>query len=233
MIDLLNQWGFKEWGIKKTKDGNEKVYVRNLKKEFNWLNPKTTFPYMSSDSKIHFVSILPIFHTDLLPDSMLKTESAENFVEDKPHRNALSKIYISHAKNRDLKRGDILLFYRTKEFEKSARHSSVITTLGIIESVRFNIKNEREFITLCGKRSVFGKDQLSEQWNKFPSKPFIINFLYTYSFPKRITLQNLIDLRIIPDVMSVPSPFEEISKENFEKILKATETDKDIIVQQG
>lgn len=230
LIELLEGWGFKEWGVKTSVAGIEKVYVRNFEKTFNQSNPKSTFPYISLKSDVRFVPILPMYHTDLLPDSMLNTESSENFIENKAFRNALSKIYVSHSLNRDLKKGDILLFYRTRD-GGPARYTSVITTLGIVESVVPNIKNEEELISLCSKRSVFGKNQLSYLWNKSSNlKPFVINFLYTYSFPHRINLQGLINMGIVPGVMNLLKPFDKISPGDFEKILKETRTDPNIIV---
>jgi len=231
LVYLLEKWGFKYWGIKETKDGEEKVYVRDFTPRFDLSSPKITFPYFSLNSTVHFVPIHPEFHTDLLPDSMLNTESAENFIENKAYRNALSKIYVTHAFNRNLERGDILLFYRTKS-NGPARYTSVVTTIGVIESVIKDIKNEKELIEICGKRSVFDNNQLSSLWNKYPSlKPFPINFLYVYSFPKRLNLQELINLRVISnDFNSFPKMFDVITKENFQKILKETNTDMKLAV---
>lgn len=229
LIELLKEWGFKEGGTKTSKAGVEKVYIRNFTKFFDSSNPKFSYPYISRNFPIHFVPINPAFHTTLFPDSMLKTESADNFIENKACMNSISKVYVSHSKNREINKGDILLFYRMKD-NGPARFTSVITTLGVVECIITNIKNEEEFISLCGKRSVFNKDELSSIWNKFPSyKPFIINFLYDYSFPKRTNLQKLIDMKIIKDIMSIPKPFDKISKEDFLKIIDSTETDTSIL----
>ena len=84
-------------------------------------------------------------------------------------------------------------------------------------------------MALCRKRSVFSNKKLIEQWNYSKSKPFIVNFLYSYSFPRRINLKRLIELGIIPDIESAPRGFEKISKSDFEKILKETDTDNNII----
>ena len=40
------------------------------------------------------VPIYPTYHTELLPDSILNTETAEDFEDNKSNRNALSKVYI-------------------------------------------------------------------------------------------------------------------------------------------
>lgn len=99
-----------------------------------------------------------------------------------------------------------------------------------MESVITDIKDENEFIALCRKRSVFNNEELVQHWRYSATKPFIVNFLYSYSFPHRINLEKLIELGIISDVFSVPRGFEKISRENFEKILTNTKTNNDIVV---
>ncbi len=231
LTNMLFDWGFVYWGIKESESGKEKVYVRDFTKSFDEQNPKSTFPYFSLATNAFFVPIYPQYHTELLPDSILMTESPEKFIENEPHRNAISKVYISRSIERGLKSGDIIIFYRTKEYGKSAVYSSVITSIGIVDEVITNIKDENDFIMKCRKRSVFPNNELKKHWNwNKDSRPFIVNFLYTYSFPHRINLKNLIELGIIPDVFSAPRGFEKITKQQFEKILENTETDKDIII---
>jgi len=225
LISLFLEWGFKYWGTKKSSSGEEQVYVRDFGKSFNVSNPKFTFPYFSLNSNVYLVPIIPEYHTNLLPDSILRTELPDNFVENETFRNALSKVYVSKSFVRNLNCGDILVFYRTGGY-----HISVITTIGIVESVISDIKDEREFISLCRKRSVFNDEELIRQWKYSKSKPFVVNFLYAYSFPNRINLKKMIELGIILDVFSAPRGFEKISKSNFEKILINTNTDRNIIV---
>ena len=90
------------------------------------------------------------YHTELFPDSILRTESPLSFIENEPRRNALSKVYISHSLERNLKPGDIIVFYRTGGY-----YAGVATTIGIVESVKTDIKDENELILLCRKRTVF------------------------------------------------------------------------------
>ncbi|MFH0876535.1 MAG: PIN domain-containing protein [archaeon] len=231
LINLLEDWGFNYWGIKTTPSGEELVYVRNFSKSFDAENPKLTFPYISLHTNIFIVPIRPSYHTDLLPDSILNTESPEEFIDNEPHRNAISKVYISRSFEKNLKRGDIIVFYRTKEPEKSAIYSSVITSIGIVDNVILNIKNEDDFIMQCRKRSVFPDNELKKQWEyqKY-NRPFIVNFLYSYSFPHRLNLHKLIELRIISDVLNAPRGFVKITISDFEKILRDTKTDMHLIV---
>lgn len=216
LIAMLEDWGFVYFGLKVTTGGAEKVYVKNFDKNqtIDVLQPRKTFPFLSKESKVYIVPIYPEYHTELFPDSILRTESAMNFTENEPHRNALSKVYISRSYVRDLKASDIIVFYRT-----GGVYKGVATTYGIVESVIDNIANEDAFVQLCRKRSVFTDEQLREQWNySRKNRPFIVNFIYAYSFRKRPTLRWLNDSGIIPDILDMPRGFREISRDDFIKL---------------
>ncbi|MBE3094340.1 MAG: hypothetical protein IMZ52_04860 [Actinobacteria bacterium] len=227
LINLLTDFGFKYHGKKESSSGIEDVYVRDFSRKVSMTAPKITFPYISRNTRKFLVPIRPEYHTSLLPDSILQTESPSNFIENEPYRNALLKIYVSRSLNRDLKPGDVIIFYRTGGY-----HKSVITTIGIVENIITEIKDENHFIELCKKRSVFSDEELKQQWKTAPdyNKPFIVNFLYTYSFPKRINLQSLIELGIIKGIESAPRGFEKISDESFQKIITGTNSNENIVV---
>lgn len=217
LIDLLKVWGFTYYGTKATANGIEKVYIRDFNKEnVNIDNPKQTFPFFSRSQNIFIVPIYPEYHTELFPDSILNTQSPKDFTENYPHRNALSKVYISRSYEKNLKSGDIIVFYMT-----GGKYKGVVTTLGIVESINLNIETENEFISICRKRSVFTNEELSKHWNyNKASKPFVVNFLYTYSFRKRPNLEWLVSNDIISSYENVPRGFSKISVEKFDKILK-------------
>ncbi|TAJ13859.1 hypothetical protein DMA11_07575 [Marinilabiliaceae bacterium JC017] len=230
LIRLLEDWGFKYWGTSTTQNGVEQVLVRDFSKEVNGEYPKLTYPYISRNNRIFLVPIYPNYHTELLPDSVLNNESPQNFVENEPHRNAIQKVYVSRSYNRSVSRGDLILFYRTGGY-----HKSVVTTIGLVESVYNNIQSEQKFIELCRKRSVFDDKELKRHWQyKFSNgkwvAPFIVNFLYIYTFPKRLNLAKLIELGVIPDVNSAPRGFEEISKEKFEIIIRESGTNENYFI---
>lgn len=232
LIALMEDWGFVNYGKKETT--GELVYIRDFKPNFNAENPKLTFPFVGiSNNNIFLVPIYPEYHTELLPDSYLKTESPQNFIEHEPHRNALSKVYICRSIERGIKRGDIIVFYRTAEKNKSAYYSSVITTIAIVEEKIDKIKDESEFISKCRKRSVFSNEELKKYWDWNPNyRPFIINFLYVYSFQlgQRMNRQILLDLGIIAGADNELRGLKKITKEQFLTILKETATNESIIV---
>jgi len=229
LIETFETFGFKKHGTKISTIGEETVYVREMTPAFNADDPKLTFPYVSRSSRAFLVPIYSTYHTSLLPDSILRTESPTDFVEQEPHRNAILKVYVSRSIFRDLRRGDIIVFYRAAGI--GGYYKSVVTTLGIVDGVYKNIRDEAHFISLCRRRSVFSDQELRDQWNyRKSSRPFIVGFLYAYSFLRRPTLKELIDNEIIRDIESAPRGFERITDEQFSKILELSKTDLRFIV---
>lgn len=221
LIELLEQWGFVLWG----KKGEELVYVRDFSPKFDVKNIKASFPYVSREKNVYIVPIYPEYHTELLPDSILNTESSEDFIEDFPHRNCISKVYVSRAMEPYPSIGDILVFYRTGGY-----YQSVVTTIGEVQEIKFDFKNEDEFILYCRKKSVYPEYKLREMWRYSMRKPFVVSFLYVYSFPHRINMKELIDLKILSGVNDAPRGFKSITKEQFELILKETKSDESFII---
>lgn len=221
LIELLEQWGFDLWG----KKGEELVYVRDFSPRFDINNLKSCFPYISKDMNAYIVPIYQEYHTELLPDSILNTESPEEFVEDFPHRNCISKVYVSWAIKPYPRIGDILVFYRTGGY-----YESVVTTIGVVQEIKFDFLNEEAFILYCHKKSVYPENALREMWRRKTKKPFVVNFLYTYSFPHRINMKRLIDLNVLSGVNDAPRGFKSITKEQLNIILKETKSDESFII---
>lgn len=227
LIRLFEDFGFANHGVKRNSPDDEMVFVRSMEKPAALVDPKFTYPYIPTHgNRIHFVSIYPQYHTELFPDSILKTESPEDFTENEPFRNAISKVYISRAIERNLDPGDVLVFYRT-----GGKYKGVATTIGVVESIVTDIGSEDEFISLCRKRSVFSDDELREHWNFNPRyRPFIVNFLYVYSLPSRPNLDRLVQLGVFSSVMSLPRGFGLLSLENFMSIMREAGANEGLIV---
>ena len=231
LIGLLIDWGFIFYGLKHTPTGDEQVFIKDFRPDPDQEHPKQTYPFVKKDRRYFIVPIYPSYHTELFPDSILNNESPDDFIENQPHRNAIQKVYISRSYYQDLRAGDIIIFYRTKTPGSNAYYTSVVTTIGVVDNVFTNIKNADEFISMCRKRSVFTDKQLKKHWDYNQRyKPFIVNFLYLYSFPKRPNLKALIEMGIIANTSSVPRGFEEITNKQFEQLIEASESDESFII---
>ena len=214
LIELLEYWGFTFWGTKESSTGTENVYVRHFGKPADKNNPKLTFPFLSKEGKVFIVPIYPEYHTELFPDSILRTESPLDFVENEPHRNAIKKVYISHSLEQNLNTGDLIVFYRTGGFYKS-----VVTTIAIVENV-IHPSTIEELRTISRKRTALTDEELSAYWDRYKRKPFVVNFLYAYSFPNRPNMSRLIELGVLKDKDDAPRGFREIGWDSFIKIYK-------------
>ncbi len=220
LIRLLEGFGFCKHGVKMSSSGQEEVFVRKLDSVFNINKPIAAYPYVNKKSRKFLVPIFPEYHTKLLPDSILHTENPMDFQENTSFGNAILKSYISHSGERGVQRGDIIIFYRTGGYYKS-----VLTTIGEVDSVELSFHNCQDFVSKCGKRTVFEESELNSLWDKYRGiSPFIINFLYIYSFPARINLKKMIELGIIKDINSAPRGFQQINDSSFDTILTATKT---------
>jgi rRNA maturation endonuclease Nob1 len=222
LIELMEQWGFTYWG----KKGNERVYIREFTPKFEVDRLKQNYPFVSKKRGIFLVPIYPEYHTELLPDSILNTESPLEFKEDFPHRNAINKVYVSWAFEPHPKQGDLIVFYRTGGVFKS-----VVTTIGVVEDVIHNFSGVDDFIKSCRKASVFPEPELQKMWDYRPNKkPFIVRFLYVYSFPHRINMSNLIELGVLQSVDDAPRGFKPITVAQFNTIMENTQSDPSFIV---
>ena len=227
LVKLLEDWGFVRHGQKRSAAGVEEVYVRNFRPRVDTLDPRQTYPYISGATRKFIVPIYPAYHTELLPDSILRTESPSDFVESKPNRNAISKVYISRSIERNLRAGDLIVFYRTAS-GGHAHHTSVATTIGVVQQMVTGIKDKASFVSACRKRSVFTDKELGEYWDYNPrSRPFVVNFLYISSLPKRPNLAALKEFGIIAEA---PRGFELLADIAFDKLLEVSNADQRLIV---
>ncbi|NTU81951.1 MAG: hypothetical protein HGA45_21660 [Chloroflexales bacterium] len=227
LIYLLEDWGFQRHGVKRSAAGEEVVLVRDFSQRADRANPCLTYPFFSRKSRKFIVSIYPEYHTELFPDSILKTESPVDFIENRPNRNAISKVFISRSYEKGLKPGDVVVFYRTAAEKGRAYYTSVTSTIGVVQNIHTGILSLGKFIELCRKRSVFSDQELKAHWDwNSGNRPFVVNFAYVHSFPKRLNLKNLLDLSIIE---KAPRGFDRLTDEAFMRLLEHSQTDKRLL----
>lgn len=221
--DLLSAWGFTRHGIKKSHIKEEIVLIKQLNIYNESFSVKYNFPNILYRRNKFILPIFPKYHTTLLPDSKLNTENEIDFLGNIPHRYALEKVYISFSFNYTRANcGDLLLLYRNGETEGRKAYESVLTSLGVIESI-YKPKSKDELLQICKNRSVFSKEELEKFWNDHSLNLSILKFIYVKNLTKRPILKELWERNIVPEYKG-PRPFDKISDEQFNDILELSET---------
>ncbi|NHB97432.1 N-acetyltransferase [Photorhabdus stackebrandtii] len=193
LIRLFKKYGFYKHGEKHTNNGIEFVYVRDL----TLINGDILLDYpliVNKTENKYLLSIYPEFHTRLFPDSRLLTEPPDIF-QDVSHANSIHKIYICAMKDvLYMKRGDIIVIYRTADKQGPARYRSVISSLCVVEEVRVidEFQTLKSYIDYCGRFSVFSESELTKIY-KERRYPYIVRFTYNVALPKRIIRDRLIN----------------------------------------
>jgi hypothetical protein len=190
---LLEKYGFLKVAEKISPDGTEDVLLKSFT-DFTGDMFKD-FPFVHTKGKAKYLlSIKPEYHTDLLPDSMLKNESFDS-LEDTSHTNSIHKIYISFADLGNLRTGDNIVMYRTSDGTGPAYYTSVASSLVVVESVKrgADFSGEQDFINTCAPYSVFKEGELKSFWRQKRHSLSVIKFTYNIAFPKRINRKALIE----------------------------------------
>lgn len=199
LVQLFSRYGFVKVGTKVAGGGPEEaVYERRLDKTVG--DVVLDYPRIPFKQDRHFVlSLYPKWHSRLLPDSLLKTESA-SILRDVSHTNSIHKIYLAAMRGIDqLKRGDTLMVYRTAD-GGSAYHTSVVTSLCVVEELT-NIsqyKTEAEFLKYCEPYSIFSTGELRVLY-KIKKYPWVIRFTYNLALTKRPNRAALLETGVIID----------------------------------
>ncbi len=209
--DLMMKWGFSKFGYK---DNGELVLVKEMMSYNIIKDIRYNYPLLNSPIKYFILPIFPQYHTDLFPDNILKNEEIHLYEENKAHRYAIEKIYISGAQNINAKPGDLLLIYRTGE-RMPKKYSSVISGIAILEEIIYT-RNVEECISICNNRSIFSETEIREF---YPRYSVIIKLLDYITFKNKVILNELYNRNIV-FVGNGPRPFTQITKEQFNDIFE-------------
>lgn len=208
---LMEQWGFVKWGYKQN---GEAVLVKSLKGFRSDKDIKFNYPLTPDNKNYYFLPIYPQYHTDLFPDMILRNEDIHLYDENKAHRYAIEKIYITGAFNIKAKPGDLILIYRTGE-RYPKRYTSVVTGIAIMEQY-IETKSIKECIDICKDRSIFSEEDIHSLYRKYHT---VVKLLDYIPFKNKVTLNTLYENEIVAQD-SGPRPFEQLSAEHFKAIYK-------------
>ncbi len=227
LVALIEDYGFKKVAIK---DNGEDIYRKQI------LCPpdceKTLiqhlyYPSFQEGEEVgkFIVPIQPHYHERLFPECpypLMEYEQMKlsQYIEDFPSEgstlnvqgNTIRKAYISNAPSRKIKKGDILLFYRSNDF-------SGITTLGVVESIFYGLTEKDSVLRNVGNRTVYTPQEVEEM---VKSPTTVILFTFNFHFPKAVMLGTLREEGIIK---TQTQSITEVSHRNYERIKRLGELD--------
>ena len=222
LISYFERFGFSYHGKKK---GRELVYVRSMNKNYIKTDPLKTYPYIDRSNDSYIVAILPEYHTYLLPDSKLSKESYRNI--HMPVEYAIKKYYITATGFKPKPNiGDNLIFYRMKEGFIPAKYSSVLTTIGIVTDI-YTPTNIDDLVNKVKGKTVYTEEGIRNYYNSRINITYVIEFAYITTLENKINLNDCLENTIL---FAPPRGIEQITKEQFDKILEIGNVDNSIII---
>ncbi|WP_298503064.1 EVE domain-containing protein [uncultured Methanobrevibacter sp.] len=195
LIKSFENYGFQHIADKDHGErGSEYVLVKNMREVYGDI--VKDYPFVKSEGvKKHILSIRPDYHTMLFPDSILHNENPYDLVKDISPTNSIHKIYICWMDNVDqLKKGDLLLIYRTSDGLGPANYRSVVTSICTVNEVRTynDFKNEDEFIKYTNQYSIFSENDL-RKWYRYKNNFTVIKMLYNVAFTNKVIRKRLLE----------------------------------------
>lgn len=195
LITSFESYGFLHVADKDHGDrGCEYVLVKNMRTFVGDI--VKDYPFVSkSGSEKNILAIKPDYHTALFPDSILNNEDPYDLVQDVSSTNSIHKIYICWMKDVDkLKKGDLLLIYRTNDGKGFANYRSVITSVCTVNEVKTfkDFKDEDDFIKYTNQYSVFSQIEL-RKWYKYKNNFTVIKMLYNVAFTRKVIRKKLLE----------------------------------------
>jgi hypothetical protein len=192
LIRLFERYGFEKHSTKFTPDGKEMVLVRELGKFKGDI--VSDFPFFSTqERKSWLLAVYPEYHSQLLPDSILKNEPRE-IVRDVSHTNTIHKAYIGRVPLSRMQSGDIVVIYRTTDNQGPAYYRSVATSICVVEEVKSkqDFVDAHHFVSYASPHSVFSDSDLRNQFET-NQRLYIARMMYNVAFGSRVTRGRLLE----------------------------------------
>lgn len=227
LIQLFERYGFVKSGLKHTPNGDENVLIRELKDEFT--DVVNSYPrFTTINRRKWLLAIYPEYHTNLFPDSILRGEDPHE-EQDISHTNTIHKVYIGRISMSRMRRGDIIVIYRTTDRPGLARYRSVISSICVVEET----KTRRDFPTIDSflefalRHSVYSKEELSAMYLS-GERLYAVRMTYNVALPRRPNRERLLDE---VGISGYPRwDFRPISDDQFARILEIGEVNEGFIV---
>lgn len=207
LVGLCTDYGFSRLGKYKQDD----VYIKPMKLRDDACGSLDSliryYPYFKDNESVQkfIIPIQPQYHEDLFPDfsSMKGTLFEKDQSLYSCQGNTIKKAYLCHSKIKTIRRGDIILFYRSKD-RKS------IQCMGIVEDVLFS-ENIDEVFPAIAKRTVY---KYSDIQNILKKRTLVILFRYK-ALDKEISNQSIADA----DVKGYIQSIRQISNKQYSALV--------------
>lgn len=214
LVNLIEQFGFKNVGFK---GDNEAIFLKQIysidtikvNSSEDALNyDKIYYPafYDGRLVKKHLVPIIPSFHKKLFPDCLEENQQLKLKLFDNSEGNCIKKAYICRANTTKIEKGDILLFYQS-------RQRMALTTIGTVQAVFPRMNDPEEVFKLISKRTVFTFDEIKNMCKK---ELLVILFNENFHLKKDVKLPELSKFNIEGNIYSI----REIQDKQYKQIIK-------------
>jgi len=210
LVELITEYGFTKSAV--LRSTNEPVFLKELHSS---VPPGSTSPleiasryyptfYDGEGVKKFLIPILPEFHQKLFVDyegrQTTLPEYAGKFIIE---GNTIKKAYLCNSRNKSISRGDVLLFYRSKDVK-------AITSIGTVEEVHRNIRSLDRAVSLVERRTVYTNEEIKQMLRK---PTMIILFKWHFHLSNPIGQRELSSLDISP-----PQTITRVSHRNYTRM---------------
>ena len=227
LVDLISDYGFMKVCEKHNYGHPEDVFLKKLtfsgqieRSEDAWAIAKRCYPsfYCGPLVSKYIVPIRPNYHERLFLGFRIQLTIPESlFGAIEIPGNTIDKAYFCNSTTRKVKSGDLLLFYRSKDYRK-------ITTIGVIEDAYYGDMNSEEVLRILSNRTVLNKEEIEKITRK---KSLILRFRKLHNFSSPVQISTLIENNLIK---CVPQQIMRIEECTFEFIMRESGIDSRYLV---
>lgn len=218
LVSMIQKFGFiksENYLEHNYTDKKEALFFKKLKiKNFN--NSKDLrniyFPsfFDGDETRKFIVPIQPKWHDRLFYDQRKQTFLREYYGEFIIEGNTIQKAYLSHTNCKQIREGDILIFYHSNKNQR-------ITSVGTVDKIFYNVKSLSDATLIVGKRTVYNIEEIENLINAGPLT--IILFKYHFPLPFKLTSKELVDKNIFK---KPPQSIMQLEQEKYLKLKRET-----------
>ena len=207
LLELLSDFGFQQRGMYETDIMLVKAHPSSPPDvdipAIEYV--KRYFPHYRKDAAVQkfLVPIQPQYHQILFPEL---ARQGQLFSGNAVAGNAIKQAYLCKAPSNQVRPGDIVLFYRSKD-------EMAVTTIGVVE--RYETHTEAtKIMQLVSRRTVYSQSEIESMTNK-PVRVMLFRLVGHFTNPIPLTSLKH-DANVSGKLMSIT----KISNDSFSRILK-------------